>query len=308
MDFWGTVLVVLRRWYVAVPVFLVTIGSAGIVFLSAPTFYASTGTLVLTAPTGGSTVDPTRPRVETNPLLAFDSTLRITSSLLIASLSTPESAAKIDATGAVNSLQVSNGQLDGPFVAFKVESRSAEVSQATVRKLLDLANQDMIDRQTRLGAPRQTFINVVEVVPPTAPQAVITSRLRSAAVALALGLVVSLLSAYGFQSFTEARDRRRAGGAQPSDEPGAVVPVPGAATAAVPDRAAPPPTTVEIAGAAVPAASRPSPRPRPVPAAASPQVPGTRQSNSFPLAAGPLLVGPGAARQDAGSNGSGPGH
>lgn len=303
MDFWRTVLVVLRRWYVAAPVFLLTIGSAGVVYLSAPSFYESTGTLVLTAPTGGATVDPSRPRVETNPLLAFDSTLRVTSSLLIASLSTPESAAKVDPAGVVNSLQVSNGMLDGPFVAFKVQSESAEVSQATVRELLDLARQDLIDRQTRLGAPEQTFINLVEVAPPTAPQVVITSRLRSAAVTLALGLAVTLIAAYGFQSYAEARDRRRECGSQPSEPPSGPPRAPGAA---VPMGAGGPDADVVTAAlgrvGVAPAAPRPTPRPRPSPVTGSPSS-GSRPDSRVPLATVPVSL-----NRDTGSNGSGPGH
>ena len=74
MDFWQTVQVVFRRWYITFPAFLAALGLAGLVYGSVPTQYVSTSVLLLTAPRTGPTeqIDAKHPNEITNPLLNFD--------------------------------------------------------------------------------------------------------------------------------------------------------------------------------------------------------------------------------------------
>src|SRR5215211_3732921 len=74
VDFWQTVKVVFRRWYITFPAFLAALGVAGLVYGSVPTQYVSTSVLLLTTPTTGPTedVDPKHPNAITNPLLNFE--------------------------------------------------------------------------------------------------------------------------------------------------------------------------------------------------------------------------------------------
>ena len=55
MDFWRTVLVLFRRWYITVPAFVATLGLAGAAYSAVPIQYESGSVLVLTTPLTGGT-------------------------------------------------------------------------------------------------------------------------------------------------------------------------------------------------------------------------------------------------------------
>ena len=70
MDFWRTLQVLRRRWYVLGPALLISAALTVLTFASIPTRYESTGVLVLTSPsTGAKFSESTRPEdvVHVNP-------------------------------------------------------------------------------------------------------------------------------------------------------------------------------------------------------------------------------------------------
>lgn len=222
MDFWKTVLVLLRRWYVAVPAFVVSIGAAAIMFSSVPVRYASSGTAVLTAPTAGASSQAAAERGETNPLLAFDSSLSITASIVIQSMNTPAVADQIGADK-LNTFEISSGELGGPFIVVKTESASKETAKAMVNSVIERVRQELEARQNTLKAPPSTFIKLDPVVPATEPETLMGGKMRAAGAALALGLFASLGSAFALESFMQAKRRRTKKAAdaepEPTDEP-----------------------------------------------------------------------------------------
>jgi hypothetical protein len=222
MDFWKTLLVLVRRWYVALPIFLMSAGLAAAVFVSTPTYYQSTGLLVLTTPPGGSILetDPAK-KTTLNPLLAFDDGLKITATLLIQNVNSPVVVKELTTSGKGDSYTVSNGNLDGPFISVQAESQSPQSAKDMVQNVLDRIRDELKTRQTNLHAPAETFINLGEVVTPTVPETKIGGKVRSAGAALALGIAGGLTGAYGTESYLTRRRRktdagRRDGG---SDEP-----------------------------------------------------------------------------------------
>src|SRR5919198_480277 len=112
MDFWQTVLVVFRRWYVALPAFLLSILAAVGVYSTVPRTFVSSSVLVLTLPTTGASqpADPARPRDQINPLLNFDKGLSTSATILIQALSTPEAATELGVPpGGDTWFEVTNG-------------------------------------------------------------------------------------------------------------------------------------------------------------------------------------------------------
>ncbi|KAA2261177.1 hypothetical protein F0L68_18290 [Solihabitans fulvus] len=213
MDFWKTLLVLVRRWYVAVPVFVVALGAAGFVFATTPAYYDSTGLLLLTTPPGGSVVesDPLQKRT-LNPLLGFDDGLKISATMLIQNLNSPAVMQELTTAGSGDSYSVSNGQVDGPFIAVKADSKSPDNARKMVEKVLARARQELDTRQTTLQAPKQTFITVSEVITPTQPVKQVSGKMRGAGAALVLGIAACLTVAYGLESYSVRRRRRTEGG------------------------------------------------------------------------------------------------
>ena len=210
MDFWRTVGVLLRRWPVALAVFGVTLGIAGAVYGTVPTEYESKGLVILTVPTSGATVtnDPTKPPGVVNPLLAFDGSLQITSQLLVQTLNDPKIVEQLTAQGATAKYEAGDGSLDGPFIMVVATGASPDESQRTVSLAFDRVREELSKRQTNLGAPDSTFINMESVVAPTPAEPKIGGKVRAAGAAFALGFAAALTSVY----LLESHSRRKRGG------------------------------------------------------------------------------------------------
>ena len=220
MDFWQTVMVVFRRWYITFPAFLAAVGVAGLVYGSVPTQYVSTSLLVLTTPRTGPTAqsDAKRPYEITNPLLNFEYGLSLSASILIQTLGTPETAASLGVSpNGDTSYLVSNGStnpeslISGPFVFIQGTSSAPQPAQDIVRRVSALAVQNLTERQKELKAPASTFITVNEVVPPTTPEAQRTNKQRAAGAAGTLAVLASLAAGFAFESIVTSRKQRRAG-------------------------------------------------------------------------------------------------
>ncbi|MEU4830706.1 hypothetical protein [Streptosporangium sp. NPDC023615] len=218
MDFWGTVLIVARRWYVALPTFLLSLGAAVGVYTTIPTPYVSNAVLVLTIPPSGGSLpsDPTRPNGLTNPLLNFDQGLSMSASMLIQVISTPEStrALGVQPEGETT-FTVTNGGTNpeamdgGPFVYIEGKSMSPDGARDIVTRVRDRARTELAARQRELNAPPATYIAMSEMVPPTEPMPQRGGKSRGAAAALLLGVLASLASVFSLESFLAARARRR---------------------------------------------------------------------------------------------------
>jgi hypothetical protein len=218
MDFWSTIQVVFRRWYVALPAFLLSIVLAAVVYGSVQKVYVSGSVLVLTQPLTGSSqpADVDKPRDLVNPLLNFDRGLSTSAAILIQALSTPETASELGAPpGADTWFEVSNGStnpellITGPFIFITGNSSSKAGATDIVRKVQARAQVELANRQKEVKAPASTYITAVEVVAPTTGEAAGGSRIRSAAAAGALAMLASLAATFGFESYALARARRR---------------------------------------------------------------------------------------------------
>src|SRR4051794_33187630 len=90
MDFWRTVVVLFRRWYITVPAFFLTLFMAAAAYQAAPVQYESTSVLALTSPLSGGTkttnLPANSPTSLTNPLLNFEHSLALTASIVIEQL------------------------------------------------------------------------------------------------------------------------------------------------------------------------------------------------------------------------------
>jgi hypothetical protein len=220
MDFWGTVLVLFRRWYIAFPVFALAVAAAGAVYLAVPTQYVSSAVLVLTSPPNGPTQpgDLKHPVDITNPLLNFDQGLSNTASILVQTLTTAEMADQLGIRpGGDLSYQVTNGSnnpellINGPFVVITSTSTSAGDTQELVTRVALRARQELVNQQQKLNAPPSTYIVLAEIVPPTRPQAQSGRRLRPTVTALGLGFITSLTSVFAAESILTRPTRRRPG-------------------------------------------------------------------------------------------------
>lgn len=218
MDFWRTVLVLFRRWYVVLPAFGVTVGLAFGVYSAIPVHYESQAVLVLTTPlTGGSVpTDPDQPPVRVNPLLNFEQGLNTSATVVIQALLKPDLAAQLGVVpDGDTSYEVTNGSINpellitGPFIFVTGESLTPEGAQGIVQRVVQRTRDELINRQELVDAPEQTYITIDEVVEPTKAVEKRGGKARPAMAAVGLGGIASLAAAYAAESFATARRERR---------------------------------------------------------------------------------------------------
>ncbi|WP_327088046.1 hypothetical protein OIE66_37910 [Nonomuraea sp. NBC_01738] len=218
MDFWSTIGVLFRRWYITIPAFALAVGAAWAVYKTVPTQYTSNAVIVLTMPTHGGSLpyNPTQPNPELNPLIVTDRGLTMTASILIAALNAPDTATDLGIPpGGEIEMKVTNGSsnleamANGPLVYIEVQSPDPKLSETLVAKISARARVELREREVQIQAPPQTYIVVTDVVSPTQAMPQIGRRSRAAVVSLALGAISALTAAYGFESIAVARRRKR---------------------------------------------------------------------------------------------------
>ena len=219
MDFWRTVAVLFRRWYITVPAFFATLLLAAAAASAVPVQYESGTVLVLTTPlTGGSeSTDPAHPNPITNPMMNFDRSLSLAASVVIQELRSSKTLDALGITpGDTTSFEVNNGTSNpemlesGPFIFITGTGPNPEAAQDITEKVSRMAMAVLEERQEELNAPPSTHIELQVIVAPTAGLPLLGSPLRAAAGVGGLAGLTSLAAVYGFESLMTHRRLRRA--------------------------------------------------------------------------------------------------
>lgn len=214
MDFWGTVRVLRRRWYIALPAVLLTGILALYVYATVPTRYESSGVLVLTSPAaGGRYTANTKPEdvVRVNPLLQFDGSLTTTAQILTQILGDPKTAEELAGKGSTSVYTANTGPVGGPLLFITTESDSAESAEGLVGKVLEKTVAELAAQQKALSAPEQTFITAQVLVKPTTASAKIGGKVRYVGAATVVLLLLTLASTFAADSIMVKAKRRKEG-------------------------------------------------------------------------------------------------
>jgi hypothetical protein len=210
VDFAKSLMVLLRRWYVALPALVLSLGLSAAVYESVPAKYESRGTIMLLSSSSGATAGGSAKTGQTNPLLSIDGSLTLTSTALIQVVKSPEVAQDIYNHGGTAVYEAGDGQLGGPFINVDATGGSPGEVQRTVLMVLQRAAVELRNREITYKAPISTYIQIDDLVSPTEAKQLLGSKVRAAGAALALALAFSLSSAFMIESLMEnRRDKRR---------------------------------------------------------------------------------------------------
>lgn len=217
MDVWKTILGLARRKRLVLPLLVAALGLAALTVILVPTRYVSSTTMVLTTPTGGGTLsqDPARPTGLTNPLLNFDEGLKTAATIVIHAVNTPERMAALGMRdGSATKITIDDGRsnldllgTNGPFVYIQSEDSTPDAARDVVIHAQELVRTELDERQKALGAPPSTFIKVVDVVSPSAPEPVLGTKWQTAGATFVLCIALGLAGAYAVQRRRERRSR-----------------------------------------------------------------------------------------------------
>lgn len=272
MDFWGTVRVLRRRWYIALPAVLLTGVLALFVYVSVPTRYESSGVLVLTSPAaGGRYSEKTKPEdvVIVNPLLQFDGSLTTTAQILTQILGDPKTAEELAGKDSTAVYTANTGPVGGPLLFVTSEADSAADAEGLVDKVLEKTVNELAAQQKALNAPEQTFITAQILVQPTTAEAKIGGKVRYVGAATVVLLLLTLASTFAADSVLnklKRRKERESGEAPPSEKDVPPTPPPSHAPASRPQpggNGAPPRPAGGVPNAHQKTVIIPAPKPNP---------------------------------------------
>lgn len=200
MDFWNSLKVLARRWYIVAVGMLVTLGAAvGVNFLISPS-YTAVGSLVLAVP-------PNLPERATssNPYLAYGN-LAVAARVVASGMNQPSVVREQRSKGATGDFVVDlDPERSSPIITVNSTARTAAEAIKTVEVVTAGVQQLLADRQKTLGAPQNTWITANTVVVPEEANQAIGSRLRAVSAVLVLGVIGTLTLAFGVEGLAQGR-------------------------------------------------------------------------------------------------------
>jgi len=196
---------VISQWFTVVSGLLLTLAAAAVVFALVPPSYTSSGTVVVMA--------PKRPAAKlANPLLAFDSNLDITASILLQALSSPVLAFRVGLVAGQDAVTmmkagIGSSATTGPMINITAQSPDAVRSPAIVSWVIDLARRDLADRQRALKVANRMAVTLESVVEPTPARPVWLVPVSATGGVLLLGLMLTTAAARGINRAATSRKR-----------------------------------------------------------------------------------------------------
>lgn len=219
MDLWDLTRLLLRRWYFALPILLVSVGAAFVVTQTVEPDYRSTGNVVL-IPAPGDPADavardkgqspPSRPK---NPWLdlGFEA-LGSAATLKVMDQNTLKSFTE---RGLSDSVTVTVAQRN-PIYTFEVVGASPGIATATVREAIRVFTAEVAAQQIQYNAMPQDTITTLTLTDGADVETVTSKVTRVVMVTIGLGLLLTAAGTIGLDVLIRRRRlRRRPSGARP---------------------------------------------------------------------------------------------
>jgi len=204
----GEILRVMRnRWYLMVPIMVLTSALTVLAYLVLPTSYESTSTVSLLTAERASIVNKSG---NTNPYLTFDASLVATADFLSRSLSSKGSTDELKSLGVTEEYTVAladNAQ--GPFISIVVMGTDEAKVLRSTTALTNFAARKLTDIQAASGVKPADMIRLTVIVPPQKPEALIKDKLQLVIAIAAAGTAAAFVITFVTEGLS--RSRRAAG-------------------------------------------------------------------------------------------------
>jgi capsular polysaccharide biosynthesis protein len=217
VDFGKSLKVMLRRWYVTVPVLLLTAAAAFLTVQTVRPSYQATANVLLLAPAHGDAApapgQDAPPAI--NPYLHFDKSLKVAADMLATVLNSPRMVEHLAAAGATSSYDVtlppqqSSWQDDSPIMRISADDADRDAAEHTVAIIVQQLSYELARRQKAADAPRSTLIQAQVTTPPTVTGKLMGSTMRALGAVGILGVALALGMASMAEAAAATRSRRR---------------------------------------------------------------------------------------------------
>lgn len=198
MDVWGITLATLRRWYVFLPVLAVSVLLVLAAGQRASPEYEATGSIMLT------------PARTTSPIANPFVNAAGASEAITIILNGPETREKLTRTGRNGTVTVTSASRSS-IVTMRSVSPDPESAVALIDTIIDIASEQLAERQRSAGLERESSIGLQVLAAPSITAVASDTALRVQAVILVLGLTVGVTFSVLFDDILGLIRRRRKG-------------------------------------------------------------------------------------------------
>ncbi|MBO3743311.1 hypothetical protein [Actinoplanes flavus] len=192
MDLWDLTRLLLRRWYFAVPMLVVTVA---VVYLAAQTVspdYKATGYMqLIPSPSSGKPADPDAKPRPANPWLDLGYAALGNAAAL--TVTNPTALEKLVDEGFSDSITVVLNERT-PLFEIEVVGDSKEQATGTIQRVIKLLQDDIAAKQKQYGALPEDTISTLVINDGSAPEQDTGTRKRVLIVAAGLGVLLTTAS------------------------------------------------------------------------------------------------------------------
>lgn len=209
MDLAEVIRVIRARWYVMVPLLVVTIALTIGVDRAIPTKYQTTSSLSLlasqSATAGTNTIPGTR-----NPFLNYNSSLNDTADFLVRRMGSTDAANDLHARGVTESYAVAlAAAAQGPFITLTVTGTDRQHVLTSMDTLTQYTVQQLEAVQAQASVRPEDMIRSMIIVPPGPPAKQTKTKTQDVLLTAFGGLVIAFLATFMVESVLVSRRRRR---------------------------------------------------------------------------------------------------
>lgn len=209
MDFLTAVKVVVRRWYVALPVLIVAAIVTQNVVQGVPPSFRANGSVIVASPGLPRGTDPSAPPVAVNPLTNLDYTASVVASIVAGLMQDRAVKEELVAQGADPSYTLGTPpNTNAPLLGIEATAESPDKAVETVRLVIQGIQDQLERRQGEAGAPPDTWIRAIVLTSPTEAERQTGGKVRAAVALGALSLAAAVSMAFLAESIAFGRKRR----------------------------------------------------------------------------------------------------
>lgn len=203
--------IILKRWYIAVPMLLLAVGLTAAVDQAIAVQYQSTSMISLLASQQATKGTNTLPGTE-NPFSNFDSSLNDTADFLTRRVNSPTDAQQLATLGVTGKYSEVLAASQGPFIMLTVQGPSAASTEAQMTTLINYTTQALQTLQDQENVPTVDMIRSDVIVPGDTAVAQTKTRLQDTLGAAAGGFALAILVTIAVHSILESRRKGRKSG------------------------------------------------------------------------------------------------
>lgn len=209
MDLVEVIRVIRTRWYVMVPLLLLTIALTVGVDRSIPTKYQANSELSLLASQSATTGTSTLPGTG-NPFMNYGSSLNDTADFLVRRLGSNDAANDLKNLGVTENFAVAlAAAAQGPFITLTVTGTNPEHALTSMNTLTNYTVQQLAKVQEQAAVKPADMIRIMVIVPPGPPSAQTKSKTQGVLGVAIGGLVITFLATFVVESILASRRKRR---------------------------------------------------------------------------------------------------